>query len=221
MNDKSGTQRHRDSLGHCGGGFLVPGQHGPPLCGPVWQSSAGSSIQDSCDASLSDQYESLISRQTTVGVDRQLARGAFPKALRLPCTVSRSLCALGRLAPAGAALCPRMVRLWVACISHVGQPGAGKAQDLENSEAWLEPQNRTTERSHIYEVAFLKSALCSLQICSDGAADLMLMSLHPHLLAACCALITKRGHSYHTFEWISDGIQLQDVQVLSGIIGRV
>lgn len=69
----------KDSSGHCGGGFLVPGQHRPPLCGPAWQSSAGSSIQDSCDASLSDQHGSLISRQTTVGVDRQLARGMFPK----------------------------------------------------------------------------------------------------------------------------------------------
>lgn len=130
MNDKSGTQRHRASLGHCGGGFLVPGQHRPPLCGPAWQSSAGSSIQDSCDASLSDYPGSFISRQTTVGVDRQAARGTFPKALRLSCAVSRAPCTLGRLAPAGAVLCPRMVRLWITCISHVGQPAAWRIQGL-------------------------------------------------------------------------------------------
>lgn len=51
-----------------------------------------------------------------------------------------------------------MVRPWVTCISHVGQPVAGKAQDLENSGAWLEPKNKTTEHSRIYKVASLRSA---------------------------------------------------------------
>lgn len=42
-------------------------------------------------------------------------------------------------------------------ISHDGQPRAGRAQDLENSGAWLEPQNETAEHSNICEVPFLKS----------------------------------------------------------------
>lgn len=145
--------------------------------------------------------------------------GTVPKALQLSCTVSRAPCTLGRLAPAGAALCPRMVRLWVTCISHVGQPGAGKAQDLENSGAWLEPQKKTTEHSHIYEVAFLQSA------CAVHRSVLM----EQHCILTCWRLpavfsreVGWKGNSYHDFEWISDGIQLQDVQDLSsGIIGRV
>lgn len=86
------------------GAVLVPGQHRPPLCGPVWQSLATSCIQDSHDASMNDQHGRLISRQTTVGVESQLAGGTFPKALRMSCTASRVPCTLGRLAAAGAAL---------------------------------------------------------------------------------------------------------------------
>lgn len=65
------------------------------------------------------------------------------------------------------------------CISHIGQPGAGRAQDLGNSGPWLEPQNKTTERSNTYEVLSLKSpcavyrsVLTKQQIQCDGAVSI-------------------------------------------------
>lgn len=106
-------------------------------------------------------------------------------------------------------------------ISHDGQPGAGRAQDLGNSGAWLEPQNETTEHSNIDEVPFLKPswAVYDADVTVSRAAD----SQSPATFST--HRVGEGGHSaisVMTLNGCQNGIQLQGVQGLPvGIISRV